>query len=235
MTDLLMRAHGLLGEAKTETDHGGRNFLLSSAVELLIEHLRTLTPPAEAKDDCALCDAAPGYCAKHRPKKEEPAGPSDEADEPYTLGRALFGSIPWNACAEPAGSWSDADEDERRAWEEVARNVFNQGRASLAEGLSAKDQRIAELEAELATLRSDDARLAFASAQSAVAELAEKDRTIGELRARVAAYNELILAVETITTGESRHESALRYIRQAETRVTGVGTIPPEHRPEGKA
>ena len=36
-------------------------------------------------------------------------------------------------------------------------------------------------------------------------------------------YNELIYAVGTKFPGESRHETALRYIRQAESRVSQVG------------
>ena len=37
-------------------------------------------------------------------------------------------------------------------------------------------------------------------------------------------YDELLYAVETVVPGESRHETALRYIRQAESRRTVAAT-----------
>ena len=56
-------------------------------------------------------------------------------------------------------------------------------------------------------------------------DMAEADQTIQQLKtklaesdARVVKYDELLLQVENKHPNESRHETALRYIRQAENK-----------------
>ena len=72
-------------------------------------------------------------------------------------------------------------------------------------------ERIAELEAERDRLKADNPRMDL---------LIEMDRQNNELRARHAAlvekYNELLYSVGNKYPNESRHETALRYIRNAE-------------------
>ena len=54
-------------------------------------------------------------------------------------------------------------------------------------------------------------------------ELQRERRERAADRTRLEAYNELIYAVATKHTGETRHQTALRYIREAETRNMGDG------------
>jgi hypothetical protein len=53
------------------------------------------------------------------------------------------------------------------------------------------------------------------------AELQGFRERVYELEADAERYNELIMAVENKYPGETRHETALRYIREAETSNNG--------------
>jgi len=46
-------------------------------------------------------------------------------------------------------------------------------------------------------------------------------QTIEELEDHADLYSELLYAVQNKFEGETRHETALRYIRSAETRIIG--------------
>ena len=70
--------------------------------------------------------------------------------------------------------------------------------------------RVRELEAEVERLSAAHAKACQANADSQ-AELAKAEQ-------RVAEYNELIYAVQTKHHDETRHQTALRYIRNAENR-----------------
>jgi hypothetical protein len=63
------------------------------------------------------------------------------------------------------------------------------------------------------------------------------DRMIGEARAQADPfadkYHELIMEVASKYPGESRHETALRYIRQAEQRETGSTRLADEENKDG--
>lgn len=50
-----------------------------------------------------------------------------------------------------------------------------------------------------------------------------RDALLAQAREALALYNALIFAVETKFSTETRHETALRYIREAETRQCGEG------------
>ena len=54
------------------------------------------------------------------------------------------------------------------------------------------------------------------------AVVAEKDAALVRLRGQ---YSELILAVESKHDGETRHQTALRYIRERETRTTSAAAL----------
>ena len=74
--------------------------------------------------------------------------------------------------------------------------------------------RIAELEADVERLSAAHVKACQANADSQ-AELAKAEQ-------RVAKYNELIYAVQTKNPDETRHQTALRYIRNAENRPSNA-------------
>jgi hypothetical protein len=52
-------------------------------------------------------------------------------------------------------------------------------------------------------------------------QLTEREKQIA---AKDALYHELLMAVESKWPGESRHQTALRYIKQSEHRIFGIAT-----------
>jgi hypothetical protein len=52
-------------------------------------------------------------------------------------------------------------------------------------------------------------------------DMSKLTQTIEELEDRADLYGELLYAVQSKFEGESRHETALRYIKSAETRISG--------------
>lgn len=80
--------------------------------------------------------------------------------------------------------------------------------------------------AEIARLRAENERLRFGCALAEAQrddEIREADRLRAELDAAREKYSELIMAVGRKYPGETRHETALRYIRTAEIVANSVG------------
>lgn len=55
-----------------------------------------------------------------------------------------------------------------------------------------------------------------------------------EVARKERQYMELIMSVETVFCGETRHQTALRYIRHAEKHGGGIGAETKAERPEGE-
>lgn len=100
-------------------------------------------------------------------------------------------------------------------------------------GLTKREQRW-KAEQQAAEVLAAFAAVALRAA--ADARIAEAKTDAKELETIRAAYNELLFAVGSKYPGETRHETALRYIRQAEERSEcGAIAEVPNARNEGRA